>query len=115
MADNPFTTSLDKNPANYTPLTPLSFLDRAAEVYPHYPAIIYQDLTQDWTTTRQRCVLLASALQRIGVDTGDTVAVLAPNIPAMYEAHFGVPMCGAVLNTINTRLDAATIDGSIQR
>jgi fatty-acyl-CoA synthase len=109
VADNPFTTSLDKNPANYTPLTPLSFLDRAAEVYPHYPAIIYQDLTQDWTTTRQRCVLLASALQRIGVDTGDTVAVLAPNIPAMYEAHFGVPMCGAVLNTINTRLDAATI------
>ena len=109
MADNPFNNGLDKNSANYTPLTPLSFLARAADVYPQHPAIIYEGLTQDWATTHQRCVRLASALTRIGIGSGDTVAVLAPNTPAMYEAHFGVPMCGAVLNAINTRLDAATI------
>ena len=109
MADNSFEVGLDKNPANYTPLTPLSFLARAAEVYPQHPAIVYEDLTQDWQTTRERCIRLASALKNIGVGNGDTVAVLAPNIPATYEAHFGVPMCGAVLNAINTRLDAATI------
>ena len=109
MADNSFEVGLDKNPANYTPLTPLSFMARAAEVYPQHPAIVYEDLTQDWQTTRERCIRLASALKNIGVGSGDTVAVLAPNIPATYEAHFGVPMCGAILNAINTRLDAATI------
>ncbi len=109
MSQIAFESGLDKNAANYTALTPLSFLTRAAEVYPDYPATIYQGTTRSWSETHTRCKKLASALSRIGIQAGDTVAVLAPNIPAMYEAHFGVPMCGAVLNTINTRLDAATI------
>lgn len=109
VTKNSFEKDLDKNAANYTPLTPLSFLSRAAEVYPDYPAVIYENVTHTWAQTRSRCTLLASALRRLGVATGDTVAVLAPNIPAMYEAHFAIPMCGAVLNAINTRLDAKTI------
>jgi fatty-acyl-CoA synthase len=100
---------LDKNPANYVPLSPLSFLSRAAAVYPRKVALIHGGLRQTWHETYARCRRLASALVRTGVRQGDTVAVLAPNTPAMYEAHFGVPMAGAVLNTINIRLDAATI------
>lgn len=106
---NSFEKGLDKNAANHTPLSPLSFLFRAADVYPEYPAVIYGDLQHTWQQTRDRCVQLASALQRIGIQKGDTVAVIAPNIPAMCEAHFGIPLCGAVLNAINTRLDADTI------
>ncbi len=106
---NPYEQQLDKNPANYVPLSPLSFLARSAEVYPDKPALIHGDLRQTWAETYQRCRRLASALSRRGIGVGDTVAVLAPNTPAMYEAHFGVPMAGAVLNTINIRLDAATI------
>lgn len=106
---NPFEKDLDKNAANYTPLSPLSFLFRAADVYPEYPAVIYGNLQQTWQQTRDRCVQLASALQKVGIRKGDTVAVIAPNIPAMCEAHFGIPLCGAVLNAINTRLDADTI------
>ncbi len=109
MASDAFENGLDKNAANYTPLTPLSFIARSAEVYPDYPAVIYENTTYTWAATHNRCKQLASALQRLNITTGDTVAVIAPNIPAMYEAHFGVPMCGAVLNTINTRLDAGTI------
>lgn len=106
---NPYEQHLDKNPANYVPLSPLSFLARSAEVYPDKPALIHGDLRQTWAETYRRCRRLASALTRRGIGAGDTVAVLAPNTPAMYEAHFGVPMAGAVLNTINIRLDAATI------
>ncbi|MEM7258600.1 MAG: acyl-CoA synthetase [Pseudomonadota bacterium] len=109
MSINSFEKDLDKNTANYTPLTPLSFLARTAEVYPDYPAVIYEDITRSWADTRARCIRLASALRKLGIDAGDTVAVLAPNIPAMVEAHFAIPMCGAVLNAINTRLDAGTI------
>ena len=106
---NPFEDRLDKNPANYVPLSPLSFLPRSAQVFPRKIALIHGDLRQTWSDTYARCRRLASALGRIGVGRGDTVAVLAPNTPAMYEAHFGVPMAGAVLNTINTRLDAPLI------
>lgn len=108
-AVNAFEQDLDKNAANHVPLSPLSFLARSADVYPDKTALIHGPLRQSWAQTYARCRRLASALQRSGIGMGDTVAVLAPNTPAMYEAHFGVPMAGAVLNTINIRLDAATI------
>lgn len=104
---------LPKTAANYAVLTPLSFIKRSAEVYPGYPAIIHgfgdQVIHYDWATMYRRCRQLASALSASGIKKGDTVAVMLPNIPAMVEAHFGVPMVGAVLNTLNTRLDPATI------
>jgi fatty-acyl-CoA synthase len=111
---NPYEQHLDKNPANFVPLTPLTFLERAADVHPDKVALIHGDLRRTWRETCERCRRLASALVRRGVGTGDTVAILAPNTPAMYEAHFGVPMAGAVLNTINIRLDAATIGFILQ-
>jgi fatty-acyl-CoA synthase len=104
-----YLTGLDRNQANYTPLTPLTFLERAAYVYPDRPSVIHGAQHFTWRETYARCRRLASALAQRGVGKNDTVAVMAPNIPAMYEAHFGVPMCGAVLNTLNTRLDAETI------
>ena len=104
-----YLTGLDRNQANYTPLTPLTFIERAAYVYPHRPAVIHGAQQFTWSETYVRCRRLASALARRGISKNDTVAVMASNIPAMYEAHFGVPMCGAVLNTLNTRLDAETI------
>ncbi len=106
---NPYDTGLERNAANYVPLTPLSFLERAARVYPDHTAIIHGATRQSWRETYERSLRLASALRRAGVEPGDTVAVVAPNVPAMFEAHFGVPMTGAVLNTINTRLDADTV------
>jgi fatty-acyl-CoA synthase len=105
----PFETGLDRNAANYTPLTPLTFLERAATVYPHRPSMIHGAVRHTWGETYARCRRLASALVRHGIGRDDVVAVMAPNIPAMAEAHFGVPMAGAVLNTLNTRLDAATL------
>ena len=95
--------------ANHVALTPLSFLHRAADVYPNQASVIYGDRQYTWQQTRERCCKLASALNGAGIQRGDTVAVLAFNTPEMVEAHFGVPMCGAVLNTINTRLEAETI------
>jgi len=109
QANNPFTLNLDQNAANYVALTPLQFLDRSAQVFPDGLSIIHGELRYRWSQTAERCRRLASALNGLGVGRGDTVAIIAPNIPAMYEAHFGVPMSGAVLNTINTRLDPATI------
>jgi len=109
MRANPFETGLDRNPANHAPLTPLSFLERAASVYPEHVALIHGSARQTWRETYARCRRLACALAARGIGPGDTVAVLLPNIPAMYEAHFGVPMSGAVLNTLNTRLDADSI------
>ncbi len=100
---------LPKNQANYAPLTPLTFIERAATVYPNRPAVVHGDQRWTWKETYERCRRLASALSRRGIGKNDTVAVMAPNTPPMYEAAFGVPMCGAVLNTLNTRLDADAI------
>ncbi|MCG6231533.1 acyl-CoA synthetase [Vibrio furnissii] len=94
---------------NHIALTPLSFLERTAAIYPNYPAVIHGTIRRTWAETYQRCRQLASALAGRGVGKGDTVSVMLPNIPAMLEAHFGVPMIGAVLNTLNIRLDAETI------
>ncbi len=100
---------LAKAAANYAPLTPLGFLTRAAQVFPDHTAIIQGNLRRSWAETHARCRRLASALGKHGIGPGDTVAVMAPNTPPMFEAHFGVPMAGAVLNALNVRLDAATI------
>lgn len=107
--NNPYSLGLDKNAANYAALTPLSFIERAASVYPNRTAVIYGDLRRSWAETYQRCQQLASALIKRGIGEGDTVAVMLPNIPEMLELHFAVPMTGAVLNTQNTRLDSETI------
>jgi fatty-acyl-CoA synthase len=104
-----YLTGLDRNQANYAPLTPLTFLERAAYVYPDKPSVVHGAERYTWRETYARCRRLASALAGRGIGRNDTVAVIAPNTPPMYEAAFGVPMCGAVLNTLNTRLDAETI------
>jgi len=105
----PFEMSLDKNPANYVPLSPLTFLKRAATIYPNRIASIHGDQRITWGETYQRCIRLASALSKKGVGKGDTVSAMLPNIPAMFELHFAVPMLGAILHSINTRLDAHTV------
>jgi fatty-acyl-CoA synthase len=107
--DSPFDRDLDRGPANHVPLSPLAFLDRAAHVWPDRPAVLHGGRTRDWRETAERCRRLASALSARGIRTGDTVSVLAPNVPALLEAHFGVPGAGAVLNAINTRLDPDAI------
>ncbi|WP_218242892.1 acyl-CoA synthetase [Comamonas fluminis] len=104
-----FDLHLAPNTANYAALTPLSFIARTAEVYPDRLAIVHGDLCQNWGQTYARCRQLACSLQKIGIGKNDTVAVMLPNTPPMVEAHFGVPMSGAVLNTLNTRLDAETL------
>ena len=106
---NPYELGLDKNQANFVALSPLSFLERSASVYPDRTAVIYGSRRQTWRDTYARCRRLASGLAQRGIGAGDTVAVMLPNVPAMFEAHFGVPMTGAVLNTLNTRLDAEAI------
>ena len=106
---NPFETDLDRNPANYAPLTPLGFIERAAYVYPGRTAVVHGARRYSWSETYARSRRLASALAGRGIGIGDTVAVMAANTPEMYECHFGVPMAGAVLNTLNTRLDADAI------
>jgi fatty-acyl-CoA synthase len=108
-AQNAYTTGLDRNPANFVPLSPLSFLERSALVHPHLPSVVHETRRFTWGETYARCRRLASALSNLGLGKGDTVAAMLPNIPAMYEAHFGVPMTGAVLNTMNTRLDPEAI------
>ncbi|KAK6913703.1 AMP-binding enzyme, C-terminal domain [Dillenia turbinata] len=100
---------LPKNGANYTALTPLWFLDRAALVHPNRKSIIHGNIHYTWLQTYQRCRRLASALSKHSVGPGSTVAIIAPNTPAMYEAHFGIPMAGAVVNTVNIRLNASTV------
>jgi len=109
MPSNIYRQNLERNPANYTPLTPLSFLARTVDVYPGKTAVIHGDRRFTYAELGARCRRLASALANRGIGEGDTVAIMAPNIPAMLEAHFGVPMAGAVINCLNTRLDAATI------
>ncbi|SEL03744.1 fatty-acyl-CoA synthase [Roseovarius azorensis] len=107
--DNPYDIGLDRNPANFQPLTPLSFLDRAASVFPDHTAIIHGPLRRSYAQFHGRSRQLASALVRRGIGRGDTVSVLLANTPAMLECHYGVPMCGGVLHSINTRLDARII------
>ena len=106
---NSYETNLNKNKANFVPLTPLSFLSRVKDIYPNYEAIIYEGRKYTWKDVYKRCVKFASALSKIGVKKGDTVSFLAFNTPEIFEAHYSVPMSGAVLNTINIRLDAKTI------
>ncbi len=107
MAKTPYDIDLDRNPANFQPLTPLQFLERAASVYPDHTAIIHGALRRNYRDFYARARRLASALQQRGIGKGDTVSVVLANTPAMLECHYGVPMTGAVLNAINTRLDAA--------
>ncbi|MCY4153078.1 MAG: AMP-binding protein [Aestuariivita sp.] len=102
-------TGLDKCEANYVPLTPLSHLRRAASVFSHHTAIVYQDRRLTYSEYYARCSQLAAALVAINVRKGDVVATILPNIPAQAEAHFGIPACGAIINTINTRLDPNTV------
>jgi fatty-acyl-CoA synthase len=106
---NKFDIDLDQSSANFEPLTPIRFLDRAAEAHPDRAAVVYGEVSYSWLEYANRCRRLAGALIKLGVNRGDTVAILAPNTPAMLEAHFGVPMVGAILNCLNIRLDAAAI------
>src|SRR5262245_16117539 len=105
MPSSPYDQNLDKNPANYQPLTPLQFLQRAALVYPQHTAIIHGQQRYTYAEFYARCRRLASALKSRGLGPGDTVSVMLANTPPMLEAHYAVPMIGAVLHTINTRLD----------
>ncbi len=105
----PFNLELEKNPGNYSPLSPTSLISWASDVYPDRVAVVYGERKLTWRETYSRCRQLASALKQLGVGYGDTVAIMAPNIPAMFEAHYGIPMLGAVINALNTRLDATTI------
>ena len=106
MADE---TGLERNAANFVALTPLSHLRRAADIFPDHPAVVYGAHRKTYGEYHDRCTRLAAALAGMGVAPGDVVATILPNIPAQAEAHFGVPACGAVLNTINTRLEADTV------
>ncbi|KAI8013299.1 putative acyl-activating enzyme 6 [Camellia lanceoleosa] len=100
---------LKPSPANSCPLTPLTFLERAATIYGDCPSIVYNTTTYTWSQTNRRCIRLASSIASLGIGRGHVVSVVAPNIPAMYELQFAVPMTGAILNTVNTRLDARMI------
>ncbi|MEO0368570.1 MAG: AMP-binding protein, partial [Pseudomonadota bacterium] len=100
---------LSKNGANHVALSPISFLHRTADIYPDKTSLIYNELSWTWQETRQRCVKIAASIAKSGIGINDTVSVFAHNTPEMYECHFAVPMTGAVLNTINTRLDADTV------
>ena len=113
MAKTPYDIDLDRNPANFQPLTPLGFLERAASVFPDRTAIIHGPLRRTYADFYARTRRLASALAKRGIDRGDTVSVLLANTPATLECHYGVPMTQAVLNTLNTRLDAAIIAFSL--
>ena len=109
MAGNPYEDGMDRNAANFVPLSPLSFLARTKDVYPDHPALIYGSRRYSWRQVYDRTARLAGALAGRGIGVGDTVAIVAANTPELFEAHFGVPMSGAVLNTVNMRLDADTI------
>ena len=109
-----FERDLEKNEANYTALSPLTFLDRAASVYPDNIAVVHGEIRNSWAQTYRRCRQLASALRRRGIQAGDTVATMLPNVPAMYEAHFGIPMAGIILHALNYRLDAEILAFMLQ-
>ena len=106
---NRYDTGLHKNPANFVPLSPIGFLLRSAAVYPQQLSVIHGERRYTWRESLERCRRLASALLAHGVRPGDTVAMMAPNVPEGFEAHFAVPMAGAVLNMLNIRLDSDTI------
>tara|TARA_Y100000741_G_scaffold335659_1_gene293777 strand:+ start:776 stop:2404 length:1629 start_codon:yes stop_codon:yes gene_type:complete len=101
--------NLDKNEANYVPLSPLTFLERTKDIYPNYEAVVYESRSYTWEEVYKRCVKFASALDKLGIKTGDTVSIMAFNTPEIFEAHYSIPMVGAVINAINTRLDPNTI------
>ena len=109
MPNSQYSTDLDKNAANYAPLSPLTFIARAAAVYPERCAVIYNETRRSWRETYRRCCRFAGALRQRGVTPDDTVALVLPNVPAMYEAHFAIPMAGAVIHAINIRLDPDAI------
>ena len=109
MTPNQYNEGLAKNKANFTPLSPLTFIKRAAYVYPNKPSLVYGKRRFTWKETYQRTRQLAAALQKNGLQKGETVSILGFNTPETYEAHFGVPMAGGVLHAINTRLDAKNI------
>ena len=106
---NQFSTDLNKNKANYVPLTPLSFITRAKDIYPNYESVVYGNRSYTWLQTYNRCTKFASALTKKGIGLGSTVSIIAANTPELLEAHYSIPMTGGVVNTINTRLDAQTI------
>src|SRR5579885_3106107 len=106
---NQYRNGLEKSAANFVPLTPLSFLARTAAVYPDLVSTVYEDRVFTWSDTRARCHRLASYLASRNIGFGDTVAAMLPNVPAMNELHFAVPLAGAVLNALNIRLDAPSI------
>jgi fatty-acyl-CoA synthase len=106
---SPYDTNLGKNAANFVPLSPLSFIEKTKDVYPNYSSVIYGDTTFTWLETYNRCLKFASALEKHGIGLNDTVSIIAANTPEIFETHYSVPMTGAVLNTINTRLEADTI------
>ena len=112
--NNRYERGLERGPANHVPLTPCDFMARAAAIYPARTALVHGALRRSYAETYARCRRLAGALAGRGVGLGDTVSILAPNVPAMLEAHFGVPMAGAVLNALNIRLDAASIAGMLE-
>src|ERR1700712_4244102 len=109
MMKHMFDDGLERREANYVPLTPIAFFVPAAEVYGERVAIVHGTIRRNWRDVYERSRRLASALRQAGIERGDTVAVLLPNIPPMIEAHFGVPMAGAVLNALNTRLDVSSL------
>lgn len=109
MHTSPFETNLDQCAANYTALSPISYLERSAFVYPNKIATVNGDVRRTWKETLDRCRQLASALTKVGVKKGEAVSIIASNLPEHFEAHFGVPMTGAILNSINTRLDASAV------
>ena len=106
---NSFDTNLEKNSANFVPLSPLSFISRVKDIYPNYESLIYGKRKYTWIETYKRCTKFASALTKQGIKKGSTVSIIAANTPELFEAHYSIPMTGGVINTINTRLDAETI------
>ncbi len=109
MTNSPYDRDLERNPANFQPLTPISFLERAAAVFPERVAIVHGQLRRNYRDFYARSLRLAGALEKAGLGRGDTVSVMLANTPAMLECHYAVPMMGAVLNTLNTRLDASIL------
>jgi fatty-acyl-CoA synthase len=106
---NDYDKNLDKNKANFVPLTPISFIERTKDIYPDYEALVYKKRSYTWKQDYERSVKFASALEKHGIKLGDTVSIMAANTPELFEAHYSVPMTGAVLNAINTRLDPKTV------
>ena len=105
---------LDKNEANYVPLSPLTFLERTKDIFPNYEAVVYESRSYTWKEVYKRCVKFASALDKIGIKSGDTVSIMAFNTPEIFEAHYSIPMVGAIINAINTRLDPNTVSYILQ-